>query len=67
MQGLSGDAMGYILVAVVVALLIVTISLPIHVFVRKISFRETMVDLRFWVVTFIVSVAVALLVKLSES
>ena len=59
--------MGYILVAVVVALLIVTISLPIHVFVRKISFRETMVDLRFWVVTFMVSVAVALLVKLSES
>ncbi len=59
--------MEYIFVAVVVASLIVTISLPIHVFVRKISFRETMVDLRFWVATSIVSVAVALLVKVSES
>ena len=59
--------MEYIFVAVVVASLIVIISLPIHVFVRKISFRETMVDLRFWVATSIVSVAVALLVKVSES
>ncbi len=59
--------MEYIFVAVVVASLIVAISLPIHVFVRKISFRETMVDLRFWVATSIVSVAVALLVKVSES
>ena len=62
-----GDRMGYSLIAIVVALLIITISLPIHVFVRKISFRETMVDLRFWVVTLMVSVAVSLLVKLSEN
>ena len=59
--------MGYSLIAIVVVLLIITISLPMHVFVRKISFRETMVDLRFWVVTLMVSVAVSLLVKLSEN
>jgi hypothetical protein len=59
--------MGFILVAAVTMLLICTISLPMHVFIRKLSFIDTITDLKFWAFTLSISILIALLVVLSDS
>jgi len=56
-----------ILIAAVTMLLICTISLPLHVFIRKLSFIDTITDLRFWASTLPISILIALLVGLSDS
>jgi hypothetical protein len=58
---------GFILVAAVIMLLICTISLPLHVFIRKLSFIDTITDLNFWALTLSISILIALLVGLSDS
>ena len=59
--------MEFILVAAVTMLLICTISLPMHVFIRKLSFIDTITDLKFWAFTLSISILIALLVVLSDS
>lgn len=59
--------MGSVLIALIIMSLICTISLPIHVFIRKLSFRNTITDLRFWISTLSVSILASLLVNLSGS
>ena len=56
-----------ILTALITTLLICTISLPLHVFIRKLSFRDTVTNLKFWASTLSVSILVAFLVSLSDS
>ena len=59
--------MQFVLIALITMILICTISLPLHVFIRKLSFKNTATNLRFWVSTLFVSILVAFLVSLSDS
>jgi len=60
-------ALNFIFIAVITTLLISAISLPLHVYFRKLSFRNTITDPRYWVSTLSVSMIVALLVSLGGS
>ena len=55
--------MDLIVVALVTIFLIILISLPLHVFYRKISFQSVLQDWRFWTTTILVSVIVSVIVK----
>ena len=59
--------MEFILISAVTMLLICTISLPLHVFIRRLSFIDTITDLKFWAWTLSISILIALLVGLSDS
>ena len=54
------------MIAGVAVLLIVGLSLPLHVFTRKLSFRETITDMKFWISTVLASILVSLIVVWSE-
>jgi len=56
----------FIVITSVVVLLIVGLSLPLHVFTRKLSLRETITDMRFWISTVLASILVSLIVVWSE-
>ena len=58
--------MWFIVITVVTVLLITLISLPLHVYIRKLSFRESITDLRYWMIIVPVSLVVGLLVTLSD-
>ena len=58
--------MRFIMIAGVAVLLIVGLSLPLHVFTRKLSFRETITDMKFWISTVLASILVSLIVVWSE-
>ncbi len=58
--------MRFIVITSVVVLLIVGLSLPLHVFTRKLSLRETITDMRFWISTVLASILVSLIVVWSE-
>ena len=58
--------MRFIVITSVVMLLIVGLSLPLHVFTRKLSLRETITDMRFWISTVLASILVSLIVVWSE-
>ena len=58
--------MRFIMIAGVAVLLIVGLSLPLHVFTRKLSLRETITDMRFWISTVLASILVSLIVVWSE-
>ena len=60
-------ALRFIATAVIIMLLISAISLPLHVYFRKLSLRSTIADPRFWASTLSVSIVVALLVSLGGS
>lgn len=60
-------ALRFIATAVITVLLISAISLPLHVYFKKLSFRNTITDPRFWALTVSVSIVVALLVSLGDS
>ena len=58
--------MRFIVITSVVILLIVGLSLPLHVFTRKLSLRKTITDMRFWISTVLASILVSLIVVWSE-
>ena len=58
--------MRFIVITSVVMLLIVGLSLPLHVLTRKLSLRETITDMRFWISTVLASILVSLIVVWSE-
>ncbi|MCH2309254.1 MAG: hypothetical protein MK357_06175 [SAR202 cluster bacterium] len=58
--------MWFIVITLVTVLLITLISLPLHVYIRKLSFRESITDLRYWMIVFPVALVVALLVTFSD-
>ena len=58
--------MRFIVITSVVVLLIVGLSFPLHVFTRKLSLRETITDMRFWISTVLASILVSLIVVWSE-
>ena len=58
--------MRFIVITSVVVLLIVGLSFPLHVFTRKLSLRETITDMRFWISTVLASILVSLMVVWSE-
>ncbi|MEE2701037.1 MAG: hypothetical protein VX800_02485 [Chloroflexota bacterium] len=58
--------MRFIGIVGVAVLLIVGLSLPLHVFTRKLSFRETITDMKFWISTVLASILVSLIVVWSE-
>ncbi len=57
--------MAFLMVVATTTALILIISVPLHVFVRKLSFRATLTDSLFWASTLATSIAVAVLVSLS--
>ena len=59
--------MGFVLIALIITLLICAISLPLHVFIRKLSFRNAVTNPTFWVSTLLVSFLVSFFVSLSDS
>ena len=58
--------MRFIGIAGVTVLLIVGLSLPLRLFIRKLSFRETITDMKFWISTVLASILVSLIVVWSE-
>ena len=59
--------MGYFLIVGIILLLILLISLPLHVFIRKLSIRGSITDPKFWAATLSVSIIVAFIVNLENS
>ena len=60
-------ALRFIATAAITMLLISAISLPLHVYFRKLSLRNVITDPRFWASTLAVSIVVAILVSLGDS
>jgi hypothetical protein len=53
-----------IIVSLVVMALIVFVSAPLHILTRKLSFKETFTDKRFWAYTISISIFLGILVSL---
>lgn len=56
----------FILITIITILLISTISLPLHVYFRKLSFRNTIADIKFWIFTLSISILVAVITNLEN-
>ena len=56
----------FILIVIITIFLISTISLPLHVYFRKLSFRKAITDIRFWIFTLFISILVAVIANLEN-